>query len=259
MDRKMIKRAGLIFAAAAAAALMLAACGGSKKGNDSTKDTAEAPTGQESMQTQPAEPQTQAPVSIGNEKPVSIYYMDYSDNSAHLITSFETPWNDSEDIAYFGIFNTDEPEFTFDSEKYAHLDRWNEPGTDTEYRIGYEISFDADGEHKVITILSPADIARSEDLFDGDVYSETVTGYLCVWLYDDVNQADDVEWYSHVTAGEYNDDTLLTSIKLRLTPEYESVKNLKLKAFSYSSELEFDQDKHYNNAYGYEISILPED
>ncbi len=233
-------------------ALAICACG-KKKPSKGTDGTGAAPETQDTAATE-AVTETEI-IDIANEKPVKLYYMDYSDNTARLIKSYETEWSDDHDIAYFGAFNSDDTEIGFDLEKYAHLDLWEAVDTDTEYKIGYEISFDAAGEHKVITILSPQDIRDSKDLFDGDVETEEVTGYLGVWMYDDIHQEDGA-WYSHVTPEEYDDDTLLTSIKLRLTPKYDEVSNLKLKAFSYSSPLEFDADNHYNNVHSYEISIV---
>lgn len=234
--------------------LSLAVCACGKKESPSQSGT-EKTAPEETVSQTVVETEAETMPEIANEKPVKLYYMDYEENAAKLIKSYQTEWSDDHDIAYFGAFNSDEQEIPFDLEKYAHLDRWEEVDTDVDYKIGYEISFDAGGEHRVITILSPQDIADSEDLFDGDVATEEVTGYLGVWMYDDIHQEDGA-WYSHVTPEEYDDDTLLTSIKIRLTPRFDEVKNLKLKAFSYSSPLEFDADNHYNNRYSYEISII---
>ena len=234
---------------------VLSACGRGN-GNASSGSTSESAGETEEAQTETAaEPETQ--LQIDNEKPVKLYVMDYSDNSASLIKTYEAQWDDQQDLGIFGAFNSDEPVIYFESEKYAHLDLWDAVDTEKDYRIGYEISFDAAGRHYVFTLLEPQDIEDAPELFSGDVDTEEVTGYLGVWMYDDVHQEDGA-WYSHVAPEEYNDETLLTGIKLRLTPAYEEVSGLKLKTFSYSSMLEFDADRHYNNVYSYEISIISE-
>jgi hypothetical protein len=222
----------------------------------STEETTRAPSEAETAEEATAEETQSRPADIPCEKPVKLYYMDYGNSTARLITVFKTPWNDEEDIGIFGAFNSDDEEIEFDSEKEAHLDLWD-IDTEDEYKIGYEISFEINGEKRVYTLLEPADIEAAEDLFHGDVYSEEVTGYLGVWMYDDVNQEDGAR-YSHVTPDEYSDETLLTSIKLRLTPQSDEVSELRLKCFAYSSNLEFNEDGHYANKYQYEIGIVSE-
>lgn len=227
-------------------------------GKEKTPETASA---ESTSETAPAETQTETQAQkIANEKPVYIYYMDYGTSTARRVKTFETVWTDEEDIGIFAAVAVDSSGFAFEeeygSEIDMHKETWDSVDVPGDYKIGYQISFDADGEHKVYTILSPADVADEPDLFMGDVYSEEVTGYLGVWLYDDYHQ--DGGFYDHVDPDEYDDDTLLTSIKLRLTPDSDVVSNLVLEAFSYSSPLEFDSDGHYNNAYGSRVSIVEE-
>ena len=142
----------------------------------------------------------------------------------------------------------------YGSEIDMQKETWDSVSAAESYRIGYQISFDVAGQHKIYTILSPVDVADEEDLFMGDVDSEEVTGYLGVWLYDDYHQ--DGGFYDHVDPEEYDGDTLLTSIKLRLTPDGMEMTNLVLEAFSYSNTLEFDSDGHYNNEYGSRVQIV---
>jgi len=227
-------------------------------GKEKTPETTPAAS---TAETASAETQTETEEQkIINEKPVYIYYMDYDSSTAQKVRSFETAWTDEEDIGIFAALAVDRSSFAFEeeygSEIDMHKETWDSVDASGDYKIGYQISFDADGEHKVYTILSPSDVADEPDLFMGDVDSEEVTGYLGVWLYDDYHQ--DGGFYDHVDPDEYDDDTLLTSIKLRLTPDSNVVSNLVLEAFSYSSPLEFDSDGHYNNVYGSRVSIVEE-
>ena len=108
------------------------------------------------------------------------------------------------------------------------------------------------GEHKVITILKPDDISGNPDLFMGDAENDTVTGYMGVWVYNDIGQSGT---YVHLTQDDMGPDTLMTSIKLRPTPQSDQIDNLKLKVFSYSSNQEFDSEGHYIGTHGYEIPV----
>lgn len=239
-------------------ALMMSAALAVGCGKEKTPETT-AP--QSTSETAPAETQTETEAQkIANEKPVFLYYMDYGSSTAQRIKTFETAWTDEEDIGIFAALAVDRSSFAFEEEYGTEIgmqqETWDSVDVPGDYKIGYQISFDADGEHKVYTILSPADVADEPDLFMGDVDSEEVTGYLGVWLYDDYHQ--DGGFYDHVDPDEYDDDTLLTSIKLRLTPDSDVVSNLVLEAFSYSSTLEFDSDGHYNSVYGSRVSIVEE-
>ena len=241
-----MKKISLLLILVLTAALILTACG-----KDKEEETKEQPETEEQVSETTPEPETE---KIINEKPVKLYYMDYASSTAVLVDHYDAIWSPDDDLAVFGAFNSDDSEIEFDSEKWAHLDLWDAVKTDADYKIGYELSFDVDGDHKVITILEPRDVERAPELFMGDWDTEEITGYMGVWLYDDVNQEDGA-WYSHVLPEEYNDDTLLTSIKLRPTYDADKISNFKLKAFSYSSSKEFDSEGHYCGGYGYEIDI----
>ena len=237
-------------------AAMTAACG--KSGEETATTTGAAAGESQTSESAAEEPVTQ--LAVSNNKPVYLYVMDYAEDLALQQTSYTALWTDEEDMGTFAAIAANESEIDFANDYPSEIamqnEIWDSIETEETYKIGYEISFDVNGEHRVYTILEPADVAECEDLFMGDVYTEEVTGYLGVWLYDDYNQ--EGGFYDHVDPDEYTDDTLLTSIKLRLTPEYEAVSNLKLKTFSYSSSLEFDEDGHYNNIYASEISIIRE-
>lgn len=277
-NMKKIRKIMAITSAALLAAAVLGGCSGKSSGSIELytgpalvsgvvpeQPTENVPAGGEeqpgedpALQTEPPAPQEQQNPdvpqgSIPNEKPIILYYIDYATNTCKKVTSFGSVWDSNADLATFGAFVTNQDSFTFDSEITAHQNDWDSVSTQTAYKIGYELSFDVNGEHKVITLLSPADIDNSADLFGGDVAAGNVTGYMGVWMYDDYHQGGG--WYSHVTAEEYNDSTLLTSIKLRPTPASGDVSNFKLKGFSYSNSLEFDSNGHYNGSYGFEVSF----
>ncbi|MBQ6544479.1 MAG: hypothetical protein IJT70_02025 [Clostridia bacterium] len=92
-------------------------------------------------------------------------------------------------------------------------------------KIGFTVSYEADGKTVENRILGPADI------------DEANLHYLEIYLYDDVNQAPGA-WYSHLLPEEVNDETLLTSIKLTPGKDFAAVKNLRLSSFYYTADAE---------------------
>ena len=249
-----IRKTELITAVLIAAVLALSGCASSESSEKPTRKSEESAVMTEAdIESETAETET---VQIKNKKPVKLYYMDYALGEAQLIKSYSCKWDPDEDIGVFGAFNSSQDTIPFTSETEAHQTLWDQEETDESYRIGYEISFMLDGKKRTVTILSPSDIEDSPYLFMGDADSGDVTGYMGVWVYDDYHQ--DGGFYSHVSADEFDDNTLLTSIKLRPTPKSSGISGLELMTFSYSSDLEFDSDMHYNGQAGYSVDILNE-
>ena len=246
-----MKKTVLLMVMLMTCAVLLYGCGKDKTPETrTTETTAEAITAETETTTQEQK--------IGNDKPVYLYYMDYGSSTAQRIKTFETEMTTEEDIGIFAALAVDRSSFAFEEEFGSEIgmqqETWDSVNTSGEYKIGYQISFDVNGEHKVYTILSPSDVADDPDLFMGDYDNDDVTGYIGIWLYDDYHQ--DGGFYDHVDPDEYDGDTLLTSIKLRFTPDSDEISNLVLEAFSYSNTLEFDSDGHYNNTYGSRVSIV---
>lgn len=207
-----------------------------------------------------AETTTEESPSIINEKPVNLYTMNYDDMTCYRAITLSSDWSPYEDLEAFGAFVSTADSFPFTTETAAHDETWNSIQTSTDYKIGYELSFDVNGEHKVITILKPGDIETNPDLYNGDYPEDedysNITGYIGAWVYDDLHQ--DGGSYTHITQAEVNDDTLLTSIKLRPTPQSTEISNFVLRAFSYSSDKEFNADGHYIGNYAAQVQINKE-
>lgn len=218
-----------------------------------------ASSGEDSPEAE-AETETKAAdpvVNIPNEKPVHLYTMSYDDYIARRVTSIQKPWTVYDELETFAAICSTEESFPFQSETEVQNMTWNSVNTETPYKIGYELSFDVDGEHKVITILQPGDIENNPDLYNGDYpegsdYSD-IPGYMGVWVYDDLHQ--DGGFYTHITQEEVTDETLLTSIKFRPTPQSDQISNFVLRGFSYSSDKEFDAEGHYTGNYAATVTI----
>lgn len=250
--RKRVMRNRLIAAAACVVLIViiiivLVSCSNKRK----QPVTPAPPIGSQVQEPTPVKP------AIKNEKPIRLYTMNYGDMTCYHTTSVSKPWSEYEDLESFGAFYSTADSFPFTNETQAHNDTWKSLTTETTYKIGYELSFDVNGEHKVCTIRKPEDIKNNPDLYMGDYpgsgdYSG-ITGYIGCWIYDDLNQDDN--WYIHLEPADMNENTLITSIKIRPTPQSDAVSNLVLRAYSYSSEEEFDENGVYIGDYAASVTI----
>lgn len=235
--------------------VLIVKCSSGKNNNEESPSESETET--ETETEQETEEEETYP-DIVNEKPITLYLQVSSEKKCTKVTEVTDEWTDTADLATFTAFLCDDDEITYSAWVTAVKESWNSVETETEYKVGYELSFDLDGENIIITILEPEDVENSEYLYNGDYPSSgdysAITGYMGVWLYDDM--AHEVgEWYSHVTSSTKTDSTVLTSIKLRPTPQSDEISNLVLRGFSYSSDEEFDEDGNYTGAYAYTVTI----
>ena len=165
------------------------------------------------------------PIKLG----IYMYYNSYTDRKK--LNEYTTNWALNVDLCSLEIFYTTEESISPTNIKTL----WNNYKDNYEnvdnYKIGYNISFDTKNEgHINKTILNPND-------------AWNVYNYMQLYLYDDIHQ--DGGWYSHVTEEEYNDNTILTSIKLTgstLTDEITS--DITLTAFTYDED-DFDKENNY--------------
>ena len=108
------------------------------------------------------------------------------------------------------------------------------------YRIGYHIKFNTTDGEITKYIYRPSDV-------------ESFFNYIQVYLYDDVHQ--ESSYYSHVTNEEYNDTTLLTSIKLTASMYIDRVNSdIEIIAFTYKKE-DINDKQEYIGKSQYKVLI----
>lgn len=109
-----------------------------------------------------------------------------------------------------------------------------------DYRIGYYIHFKTTTSEISKYIYSPSDV-------------ESFFNYVQIYLYDDINQ--DSSWYDHVSKEEYNEKTLLTSIKLTASTDIDKVESdIEVTAFSYKKEDINDKGEYLGDS-KYQVTI----
>jgi len=186
------------------------------------------------------EPETQKyidtnPIKLGLYK----YYGRGKDRE--LITVYENNWNYHKDISSFEVFYTNENYITgyyFQDTFKEYIDKYTNIDN---YKIGYIISFITNTKEINKIILSPKD---TEDFFD----------YLEIYLYDDYHRDKGV-WYSHTTEEQYNDETLLTSIKLTAGKQINNIiSDITVTVFTYDYD-DFDNEGNYRGNSKYSIIV----
>ena len=175
------------------------------------------------------------PIKLGLYK----YYGRNKDRE--LIKEFNTNWQYHQDISSFEVYFTEETLITGKNQIETYdLYKLNYENIE-EYKIGYHISFLTNEKEINKTILSPKD---TEEFYE----------YLEIYLYDDYHRTPGV-WYSHTTEEEYNEGTILTSIKLtsgKLIKEITS--DITLTAFTYDND-DFDELGNYKGISKYTLIL----
>lgn len=157
----------------------------------------------------------------------------------NLISSYDSPLTQYQDIVSFDVYFTNEEVLTGNQKDLWSYYYQNYQDIDT-YKIGYQISFKTDNLEVNQMILNPSDVGS---FFD----------YIQVYLYDDIHQ--DGGWYDHVSQEEVTDETRFTSIKLTASTKIaEIISPITLTVFTYDSD-DFDENGNYRGKSSYQVVI----
>lgn len=178
-----------------------------------------------------------------DENPIKLGLYKYygRGKNRELIKKYSNNWTYHNDISSFEVFYTNEESINGNYLQDTFKEYLNTYTNIENYKIGYIISFITINGEINKTILSPKD---TEEFFN----------YLEVYLYDDYHREKGV-WYSHTTQEEYNDETLLTSIKLTAGKNIsEIISDISLTAFTYDYD-DFDDYGNYKGISKYTIIV----
>lgn len=176
------------------------------------------------------------PIELG------IYLYNGSSEPRELIKEYSSSCVGIADIGSFEVFLTNDDSISGDTFQTVWQSYYDTYQDIEKYRIGYYIEFKlSDGTSFNKLLLDPD---------DGDEFYD----YIQIYLYDDVHQEIGA-WYSHVTSDEYNNDTILSSIKLTASSDWEMIESpIILTAFSYDSDDDFKDGEYRGNSL-YTITI----
>ena len=156
-----------------------------------------------------------------------------------LITEYNKKFKDQTDIAIFSIFFTNEKNVGNGNFKTTWKKYYNQYQDISDYKIGFEIDVDINGERQENIMLNPKN-------------QHKIYPTLYAYLYDDIHNSG---YYSHVTMDDVKDNTVYSSIKLYLHKDTKTITSpITLTVFTYKDENDFI-DGHYRGNSKYTITI----
>lgn len=159
-----------------------------------------------------------------------------------IVKSYSTTLANFKDIAVFDIYYTNEEQVTGSNTKENYQKYYNQYENIDNYKTGFYFSFEADGKKIEHLALDPNS-------------QHAMTPYLYIYLYDDINQTPGT-YYSHLEPKDIKDNTIFSSIKLFLAQEGSKITSpITMTVFTYDSEDDFTEDKHYRGISSYTIEI----
>ncbi len=168
------------------------------------------------------------PITVG-------LYKDYK-----LVHEYNKKFTNQSDIAIFNVLFTNEETVTkngsFKNTWKNYFDKYEDIN---DYKIGFEIDVDINGERQENILLDPKN-------------QHKIYPYLYAYLYDDIHNSGN---YSHVTMDTLKDNTIFSSIKLYLHNKTNEITSpITLTVFTYKDENDFI-DGHYRGNSKYTITI----
>ena len=178
--------------------------------------------------------------------PIKIALYEGTNGSYSRVDTFYSKMEALKDIGLFSIILSQDKKVTGNNIKGLYKDYSSQYENFSNYKIGYHIAFSLkDGTMLSETILKPLTFSKF-----------SFSDYLYVWLYDDINNSG---FYSHIEEDEYNENTVMSSIKLMSTKKSEEINSpIELTVFTYDED-DFSESGNYIGVSKYKISIGKED
>jgi len=189
----------------------------------------------EKLVNDPVPTATEEPVYV-DENPIKVgIYKDYK-----LVHEYNTKFKDQTDIAIFNVMFSNEEKITKEKDyKTTWKKIYNLYDNIDEYKIGFEIDVEINGEKQENIMLNPKN-------------QHKIYPTLYAYLYDDIHNSG---YYSHVTMDTLKDNTIYSSIKLYLHKETKNITSpITLTVFTYKDDNDFI-DGHYRGNSKYTITI----
>lgn len=159
-----------------------------------------------------------------------------------IVKSYSTSLSNFKDIAVFDIYFTNDEKVTENNTKSNYLKYYNQYENIENYKTGFHFSLEADGKKIDYLALDPKS-------------KHAMSPYLYIYIYDDVNQKTGT-YYNHLEPEDMKENTIFSSIKLFLAQEGVKITSpITLTVFTYDSDDDFTEDKHYRGTSSYTIEI----
>ena len=159
----------------------------------------------------------------------------------HLVKDLYTNFPEKADIAVLEVYFTNDDYTGSSWTKYNFNKYYANYQNIEKYKIGFRMSFTADGEKHDSNLLDPSCMF----LFNPHIF---------IYLYDDVHQADGV-FYSHLEPEQVTDETVYSSIKITGIESSTIESPITLTVFTYDGPEDFDENGYYRGNSKYTITI----
>jgi hypothetical protein len=176
---------------------------------------------------------------------IGLYVKDRENGVRRLVRgSFISSWQEQQDIECFEAFASQSDTVSLGRYQTVWEPYWEVFSDSSSYKVGYELKLIyKSGEEDSRMILGPEDTHQFWNCVE-------------VYIYDDVNQPEG-QWYSHLTEGDMQENTLCSSIKLTPGADIDQVEAMKLTVFTYRSQADFNSDNgSYLGFNSYSIDIV---
>ena len=180
-----------------------------------------------------------------DDNPIKIAFYNKNGYTLSLAHDYNGPISIKKDITTFQVFFSNEDQVQFSNMKFVEYfyNTFNELNPEKKYKIGFNLSYDlTDGTHISQNIFGPSTTQTNYD-------------YIEVYLYDSYKHRND-SFYSHIEEYEYNEETLMTSIKLTAGSKFNDISSkITLSVFTYDED-DFDEEtSEYRGVSKYSLLI----
>lgn len=177
---------------------------------------------------------TPAPTVVPNDGSgpniIGLYVKDREAGVRRLVKdAFVSQWQEQQDIECFEAFAVQSDTIPLGCYQTVWEPYWEVFSDSSSYKVGYELKVIYEsGEEDTQIILGPGDTHKFWNCVE-------------IYLYDDVNQPEG-QWYSHLTEGDMQENTLCSSIKLTPGADINQVAAMRLTVFTYKSLEDFNRE-----------------
>ena len=167
-----------------------------------------------------------------DDNPIKIAFYQGNNGTYKRVDSFISHVEEYKEIGIFSIILSNEEEVNGSSIKSLYKEKSESIENFNNYKIGFNIKF----------TLEDGTVINENILRPLDYESYGFSPYLFAWIYDDVNANG---WHAHIEENEFNDNTIMSSIKLMWGPSSNQINsNIELTVFTYDSD-DFDEFNNY--------------
>lgn len=172
---------------------------------------------------------------------LSLYVYQNSYTKRKKVTELSPTWEKFIDLCSLEVYFTEEDELELQSQKELWKKYYDNYQNIDNYKVGFNIQFDSTDGKINENLLNPEDTEKE------------VAALVLTYLYDDIHNSG---YYSHITKEEFNDNTIISSIKLTAGGYYYNVtSDVKLTVFTYKDENDFDENNNYRGVSKYTVTI----